>query len=111
LEAYICPLATLKSNNSQVDYLLKDTAETESQVAEKSSFDQANRGEKLGLVWRNRRKISQIINDYLDYLYLPFFLLIILWFTVTSQPLESKLQRRPEMEFINNLWGLGTEKE
>ncbi len=40
-----------------------------------SSWDQANRGEKLGLVWRNRKKISQIINDYL---YLPFFLLIIL---------------------------------
>ncbi len=39
-----------------------------------SSWDQANRGEKLGLVWRNRKKISQIITDYL---YLPFFLLII----------------------------------
>ncbi len=33
-------------------------------------------GEKLGLVWRNRKKISQIINDYL---YLPFFLLFISW--------------------------------
>jgi hypothetical protein len=52
----------------------KDTAETESEVAEKSNWDQANRGEKLGLVWRNRKKISQIINDYL---YLPFFLLVI----------------------------------
>jgi hypothetical protein len=31
---------------------------------------------KLGLVWRNRKNISQIINAYL---YLPFFLLIILW--------------------------------
>jgi hypothetical protein len=40
-----------------------------------SSWDQANRGEKLGLVWRNRKKISQIINGYL---YLLFFLLIIL---------------------------------
>jgi hypothetical protein len=30
---------------------------------------------KLGLVWRNRKKISQIINAYS---YLPFFLLIIL---------------------------------
>ncbi len=36
--------------------LLKDTAETETEVAEKSSWDQANRGEKLGLVWRNRNK-------------------------------------------------------
>jgi hypothetical protein len=41
-----------------------------------SSWDQAIREEKLGLVWRNRKKISEIINDYL---YLPFFLLIILW--------------------------------
>jgi hypothetical protein len=31
--------------------------------------------QKLGLVWRNRKKISQIIKDYF---YLPFFLLIIL---------------------------------
>ena len=54
---------------------LKDTAQTESEVAEKSSWDPAKRGEKLGLVWRNRKKISQIINDYLC---LPFFLLIIL---------------------------------
>jgi hypothetical protein len=55
--------------------LLHCTAETESEVAEKSSWDQANRGEKLGLDWTNRKKISQIINDCL---YLPFFLLIIL---------------------------------
>jgi hypothetical protein len=43
------------------------------------SRDQAKRGEKLGFVWRrknNRNKITLIINDYL---YLPFFLLIILW--------------------------------
>jgi hypothetical protein len=53
-----------------------DTAETESEVAEKSSWDPAKRREKLGLVWRNRKKISQIINDYLC---LPFFLLILLW--------------------------------
>jgi hypothetical protein len=53
----------------------KDNAETETEVAEKSSWNQANRGKKIGLVWKNRKKISQIINDYL---YLPFFLLIIL---------------------------------
>jgi hypothetical protein len=44
-------------------------------MAEKSGRDQANRRQKLGLVWRNRKKISQIIKDYF---YLPFFLLIIL---------------------------------
>jgi hypothetical protein len=38
-----------------------------------SSWDHPNTVEKLGLVWRNRNKISQIINDYL---YFPFFLLI-----------------------------------
>jgi hypothetical protein len=45
-------------------------------MAENSSWDQANRRQKLGLVWRNRKKISQIIKDYF---YLLFFLLIILW--------------------------------
>ncbi len=38
-------------------------------------WDQANTRQKLGLVWRNRKKISQNINAYL---YLPFYLLIIL---------------------------------
>jgi hypothetical protein len=59
----------------QVCLLVKETAEIETGVAEKSSSDQANRRQKLGLVWRNRKKISQIIKDYF---YLPFFLLIIL---------------------------------
>jgi hypothetical protein len=45
-------------------------------MAGKSSWDQANGRQKLGLVWRIRKKISQIIKDYF---YLPFFLLIILW--------------------------------
>jgi hypothetical protein len=40
-----------------------------------SSWDQADTGEKLGLAWRSRKKISQIINNYL---YLAFFPLIIL---------------------------------
>jgi hypothetical protein len=45
-------------------------------MAEKPSWDQANKRQKLGVVWRNRKKISQIIKDYF---YLPFFLLIILY--------------------------------
>jgi hypothetical protein len=48
-------------------------------MVEKSSLgsrDQANRWQKLGLVWRNIKKISQIINANL---FLPFFLVIILW--------------------------------
>jgi hypothetical protein len=49
-------------------------------MAGKPSWEQANRRQKLGLVWRIRKKISQIIKDYF---YLPFFLLIILWFHIS----------------------------
>jgi hypothetical protein len=59
-----------------VDNLFKETAEIETGMAGKSSWDQANRRQKLGLVWRIRKKISQIIKDYF---YIPFYLLIILW--------------------------------
>jgi hypothetical protein len=62
--SYFAHLATLKSNNSLKVNSLKDTAETESEVAEKSSWDQANRGGKLGLAWRNRKKISQTTFTY-----------------------------------------------
>jgi hypothetical protein len=44
-------------------------------MGEKSSLGPGKQTQKLGLVWRNMNKISQIINAYL---YLPFFLLIIL---------------------------------
>ncbi len=60
----------------QVCLPVKETAEIDTGLAEKSSWDQANIRQKLGLVWRNRKKSSQIIKDYF---YLPFFLLIILW--------------------------------
>jgi hypothetical protein len=55
---------------------LKEAAEIETGMAGNSSWDLANRRQKLGLVWRIKKKISQIIKDYF---YLPFFLLIILW--------------------------------
>jgi hypothetical protein len=77
------PLSNLESKIIYVDNLLKvqklkqESAEIETGMAEKSRWDQANRRQKHGLVWRNRKKISQIIKDYF---YLPFFLLIILWF-------------------------------
>jgi hypothetical protein len=53
-------------------------AEIETGMAEMSSWDQANRRQKRGLVWRIRTKISQIIKDYFCLL---FFLLFILWAT------------------------------
>ncbi len=37
-------------------------------------------GKDWGLVWRNRKKISQIIKDYFPF---PFFLFIILWRNLT----------------------------
>ncbi len=49
-------LAILKSKSISVDNLLKETAEIETGMAEKSCWDQANRRQKLGLVWRNRNK-------------------------------------------------------
>ncbi len=52
-------------------------------MAEKSSWNQANIRQKLGLVWRNRKKIRQIIKEYF---YLPFFLLIILWEAASLAP-------------------------
>jgi hypothetical protein len=45
-------------------------------MAEKSSLGTRKTNGKIGLVWRNRKKISQIINAYLC---LPFFFIIILW--------------------------------
>jgi hypothetical protein len=44
-------------------------------MIEKSSWVQAYRPQKRGLVWRNRKKTRQVIKDYF---YLPFFPLIIL---------------------------------
>ncbi len=52
---------------------------------------------KLGLVWRNRKKISQIINDFFC---LPFFLFIILWLGGTKRSYKSIL-RFPEVNKEN----------
>jgi hypothetical protein len=46
---------------------VKETAEIETGMAEKSSWDQTNIQQKLGLVWINRKKISQIIKEYSSY--------------------------------------------
>jgi hypothetical protein len=42
----------------QVCLPVKEKAESETGMAEKSSWDQANIRQKLGLAWRNRKKIS-----------------------------------------------------
>jgi hypothetical protein len=68
-------MSLISAGSISLDSTFKETAEIETGMAEKSSWDQAKRRQKLGLVWRNRKKISQIIKDYF---YLSFFLLIIL---------------------------------
>ncbi len=60
---------------TEYTYMGESTGWEETGTAEMSSWDQANRRKNLGLVWRNRKKISQIIKDYF---HLPCFLLIIL---------------------------------
>ncbi len=55
--------------------IVNETGKTVTGMAEKSSWEQANLRQKLGLVCRNSKNISQISKDYF---YLPFLLLIIL---------------------------------
>ena len=76
----LCSLLLLFSF-CQVCLHVKETAEIETGIAGKSSWDQANIRQKLGLVWINRKKLSQIIKDYF---YLRFFLLISLWVQVSA---------------------------
>ncbi len=77
-----CPwhLVILKSKSISAG-IVKETAEIDTGMAGKPSWDQANRRQKLGLVWRIIKKISQIIKDCF---YLPFFLFIILWRRVSK---------------------------
>jgi hypothetical protein len=82
-------MSLISAGSISLDSTFKETAEIETGMAEKSSWDQANRRQKLGLVWRNRKKISQIIKDYF---YLPFFLLIILWFEFLNMKNSSALK-------------------
>jgi hypothetical protein len=44
----------------QVCLIVKETAEIETGMAAKSRWDQANIRQKLGLVWRNRRKLAKL---------------------------------------------------
>ena len=52
-----------------------------------------------GLVWRNRKKISQIIKDYF---HLPFFLLIILWSLLTYACWPSVLSEKMKNQNSRN---------
>jgi hypothetical protein len=74
-----CPFSNLKIKKVyKLIAFLKTLQRLKHEWQKVQPWDQIKRGQKLGLVWRNRKKISQIINAYL---YLLFFLLIILWLT------------------------------
>jgi hypothetical protein len=80
----------------QVCLPVKGTAEIETGITEKFSWDQANIRQKLGLVLIHRKKISQIIKDYF---YLPFSLLIILCFCKTAAALAESSATLPPFGF------------
>jgi hypothetical protein len=72
-----CPFSDLKIYKVYKWMAFLKTLQRLKQEWQKSpALDKVNRWQKFGLVWRNRKKTSQIINAYL---YLHFFLLIILW--------------------------------
>jgi hypothetical protein len=56
--------AVTKSPRGTVVNLLKETAEIVTGMVKNYSWDQANRRQKHGLVWKKGKKISQIIKDY-----------------------------------------------
>ncbi len=67
-------LATLKSKKYKMITFLKTLQRLKQEWHKSLALGPGKQTVKLGLVWRNRKKISQIINAYL---YLPFFLLIV----------------------------------
>ncbi len=60
----------------QVCLLVKETAEVETGMEEKFRWDQANIRQKLGLVWRNGRKLAKLSKTTFTYrLPLKYFML------------------------------------
>jgi hypothetical protein len=58
-------MRTLKSNNIvKLITFLRTPQRLNPYRKVQLGWDQANRGQKLGMVWRNRKKMSQIITDY-----------------------------------------------
>jgi hypothetical protein len=47
--------------------LIQETAENETGMAEKSRWDKANRRQKPGLVWRNRKKLAKLSKTTFTY--------------------------------------------
>jgi hypothetical protein len=64
-------------------------------MTEKSSPDQANRLQKLGLFGEIERKFAKLVNAYL---YLPFFLLIII--TSNGNDIETKAECSFDLNFV-----------
>jgi hypothetical protein len=77
------------SNVFKVYNLLTDTTDILIDVAEKASWDPANRRQKLDFVWENTVKFSQIYNDNFYLLFSP-----LIYFMVTNQ-LKVRLEETP----------------
>ncbi len=88
LVAIIPPLHTMSKYTNVI--ILEQSMETPHrriQSGRKIQLGPDKQRGKPGLVWRSRTKISQIINDYL---YFPFFLLIILWWLEKGRNCEKQ---------------------
>ncbi len=53
-----------EENLKFIKYKLRHCKDWNRNCRKVQPWDQANRPQKMGLVWRNRKKISQIINAY-----------------------------------------------
>ncbi len=84
----ICPHSATLHTETKKKINSSEAYREETGMSEKSSWDQANILQKLGLLWKNRKKISQIIKDYF---YLPFFLFIILWWRISTESHKGRI--------------------
>ncbi len=60
-------------------------------------------GKNWGMVWRNRKKISQIIKDYF---HLPFFLLFILWVPVFLKAMQNAKVSNVVVTFVTRFYNI-----
>ncbi len=63
-------------NIFQVDSILTNTPAILTEVAEKACWDPANRGQKLGLVWKLERKLAKLSMMTFAYCSPPYLLYV-----------------------------------
>jgi hypothetical protein len=97
----LCCITLCSNILSRIYCTVHVSVEIETEMAGISSCDQAKGRQKLGLVWKIKKEISQIIKD----LYFPFFLLIILWLSYSHHTLGPMVLWNPSR------WGENYNKE